>query len=357
MNEIIGRATNSITEILESSKIITNLTKSQLIDTRNLLNQLLQSDSSNNDWARVFYRQLSRLMDYNKSLLADFWIDLHDDILYILEGPDGKQTLGHNWERFVKKMKLECELERRMLHFQKAFGARKSLHQMCCEHREFFNKYLQKCIVFHSKVQVRDLVKNLDDFLCRNYGLPQVLINTENREYLKHKFKSIEIPFHCLNRSFKRYIDEKVNNNRSHFFPSAESRPSHIGYRSEAILSVLESNRWLVILGDPGSAKTTLLRWITRIFAEAVLPNVKKLLLKEDDCSVFRIPILIRIGEFAEWIKQHKTKMLIDYIGEHTWFSESYCSDDNGAVLRELIYHGHALILLDGLDEIPEVGR
>ena len=66
---------------------------------------------------------------------------------------------------------------------------------------------------------------------------------------------------------------------------------------------------------------------------------------------------MIRIGEFAEWLEQHQTKTLMDYIGEHTWFSEPYCHDDSGNVLKELIYHGHALILLDGLDEIPEVGR
>ena len=51
-----------------------------------------------------------------------------------------------------------------------------------------------------------------------------------------------------------------------------------------------------------------------------------------------------------------RTKTLIDYIGAHTWFSKRYYSDEkNGqVVMKELISQGHALILLDGLDEISD---
>ncbi len=117
-------------------------------------------------------------------------------------------------------------------------------------------------------------------------------------------------------------------------------------------------DRWIAILGDPGSAKTTLLRWITLFFAKAADSDHERMKSNRlDDCRVV-IPILIRIGEFAEWFDQHPTKTLMDYIGEHTWFSERYCDvDGRGSALKELIYHGHALILLDGLDEISEVGR
>ncbi|CAF4601858.1 unnamed protein product [Rotaria sp. Silwood2] len=45
-------------------------------------------------------------------------------------------------------------------------------------------------------------------------------------------------------------------------------------------------------------------------------------------------------------------------MGEHTlWDSKRYCHDDNKNVLKELIDDGHTLILLDGLDEITEVGQ
>ena len=54
-------------------------------------------------------------------------------------------------------------------------------------------------------------------------------------------------------------------------------------------------------LGDPSSAKTTLLRWITRIIAESVYRKDKEIVLEEERVYLsVRIPILIRISEFAE---------------------------------------------------------
>ena len=170
-------------------QLITNLTKSQLIDTRNLLNRLLESDSPRNDWTRLFCRQLKRLMDYNESLSDEFWIELHDDILYILEESNGEQNIGSNWKRFLKRMNFEEKLEQRELQFQQTFGERKSLNQLFCEHKEFFEEYLQKCISLHSKVQVQGLIENIDDLLCKIYGLTEVSLTSESRKRLKRKTK------------------------------------------------------------------------------------------------------------------------------------------------------------------------
>jgi len=220
MNEIITRAINSIADILESStKSITNLEKSQLIDTRKQLHRLLESNLPINDSTQLFCRRLHRLMNYNKSFPNDFWIDLHDDILYIQEELNGKQNLGNSWERFLKKMTLENELEQRKLQFQQTFGERKSLNQLFANHKEFFEDYLLKCISLHSKIQIEGLMENLDDLLVRDF-------NTENRALRKQKLKCIEIPFDCLNRSLQKHLlpfpmhnkmYETVNNSPSNF--------------------------------------------------------------------------------------------------------------------------------------------
>ncbi|CAF3335018.1 unnamed protein product, partial [Rotaria sp. Silwood2] len=94
-----------------------------------------------------------------------------------------------------------------------------------------------------------------------------------------------------------------------------------------------------------------------RIYADVLYHRHKKVILGRYKHTVVRIPVLIRIGEFASWLQYNPTKTLIHYIGEHTWFSKRYCQNGCGSVLKELIYRGHALILLDGLDEIPEVRR
>ncbi|CAF1187751.1 unnamed protein product [Rotaria sordida] len=94
-----------------------------------------------------------------------------------------------------------------------------------------------------------------------------------------------------------------------------------------------------------------------RIYGDAVYQEHEKVILEGNNHTTVRIPVLIRIGEFALWLKYNPAKTLIDYIGEHTWFSERYCQNDSGNVSKKCIDHGHALILLDGLDEIPEVRR
>jgi len=50
MDEIITRAIHSITDILESSELIKNLEKSELIDTRKQLHRLIESNLPRNDW-------------------------------------------------------------------------------------------------------------------------------------------------------------------------------------------------------------------------------------------------------------------------------------------------------------------
>ncbi|CAF1348657.1 unnamed protein product, partial [Rotaria sordida] len=81
-----------------------------------------------------------------------------------------------------------------------------------------------------------------------------------------------------------------------------------------------------------------------------------------------RMPILIRVGEFAQDLPKESDLPLIDYIGYHTWmgnrmidFSAEQKKEKQRSQLKKLqqalhdyIKLGYALIVLDGLDEIPE---
>ena len=239
------------------------------------------------------------------------------------------------------------------------------MHQLADEHEEFFKEYLQKCISLHSKLQVSGLIENINAFLCKNYELTHISFTPENRQRLEEKLKYIEIPLDYLDRylvdnsslfSTDVNLNKSVNYSINTFLTSTEPQLSK-NDKSSSITKALQSKRWIIILGDPGNAKTTLLRSIMCVYAKAVHHRHEKVILNEHNETASRIPILIRIGEFASWLEQHQTKTLIDYIGEHTWFSERYCHNDSGNVLKKLIYHGHTLILLDGLDEIPEVRR
>jgi hypothetical protein len=119
--------------------------------------------------------------------------------------------------------------------------------------------------------------------------------------------------------------------------------------------NIIRTKRWIVILGDPGSGKTSFARWLVRHLAQTLLLNGQH----STDYGPLRIPILIRIGEFAEMLRDHSSLTLFDYIGQHKWMGKSIVADSSislhklSCALQDYIKHGQALIILDGLDEIP----
>ncbi|CAF4811870.1 unnamed protein product, partial [Rotaria sp. Silwood2] len=118
--------------------------------------------------------------------------------------------------------------------------------------------------------------------------------------------------------------------------------------------NIIQSKRWIVILGDPGSGKTSFVRWLVHHLAQTLLLNEQH----STNYGPLRIPILIRIGEFAEILKEQPSLTLFNYIGKHKWMEEpiiddsSISSDNVSYALQDYIQQGEALIILDGLDEI-----
>lgn len=152
----------------------------------------------------------------------------------------------------------------------------------------------------------------------------------------------------------------------------------HVGIERTLPLSdAFRRERRLVILGDPGSGKSTLVRWLAVQFARAYLagkPQVEVLLHHADpdaetgDAMVSlgptRIPILLRIAQFAHDRQTAPGRRLGSFIGHH--LGERYGEavvDSRGhtldphrlnAVLRQLVDAGQTILLLDGLDEIND---
>ncbi|MBP9846692.1 MAG: ankyrin repeat domain-containing protein [Saprospiraceae bacterium] len=116
----------------------------------------------------------------------------------------------------------------------------------------------------------------------------------------------------------------------------------------------------LVILGDPGSGKTTVARWLAVNMAKAYLNEQKLLLVSryqvdpqvaEEDLKqqvsfgrIARIPIYIVISAYAQYCEHHQENSSLEAFIEHQY-------PDHSMTIMNFIHNGYALIILDGLDE------
>ena len=102
----------------------------------------------------------------------------------------------------------------------------------------------------------------------------------------------------------------------------------------------------LVLLGDPGGGKSTLVRYLALRHAQALLAEQSAI----DDGVLVRFPILIRLADYVEsgaW----QTHSLSAYLPHY--FARRECHlNDLDVVLRAQLSLGQCLVMLDGLDEI-----
>ena len=101
-------------------------------------------------------------------------------------------------------------------------------------------------------------------------------------------------------------------------------------------LEAVERYSKLMVLGKPGSGKTTFLQYA------AIQCNQGKF-------QPERLPIFIRLKNFASDARDSGEFSLLNYISE-----ECLCGS-NQQDIKTILNHGRALILLDGLDEVSEV--
>jgi predicted NACHT family NTPase len=106
-------------------------------------------------------------------------------------------------------------------------------------------------------------------------------------------------------------------------------------------LKAVEKYRKLMMLGQPGAGKTTFLQHI------AIECNQGRFQAK---C----VPIFIRLREFTENAKDVGDFSLFNYISHE--FNCCHISEPEQTITK-LLHDGRALILLDGLDEVPEQDR
>ena len=101
-------------------------------------------------------------------------------------------------------------------------------------------------------------------------------------------------------------------------------------------LKAVERYAKLMVLGKPGAGKTTFLQYL------AIQCN-------QGDFQAHRVPVFIRLKNFAEDALDEGNFSLLDYINQ-----DFYRSGVSAQEVETLLNEGRVLMLLDGLDEVPE---
>lgn len=156
---------------------------------------------------------------------------------------------------------------------------------------------------------------------------------------------------------FEEQRDVRRHREAGHLVADNPERPEPKDSRSP-VGERLGVSRRLVVLGDPGGGKTTMLRWMATAY----------LLLHKDDAAFTQvpdtqtlprrpwIPVLIRCRDLGE---ADLCRCFTDFLTQHLKKSELLPeeADVMRAVILDRIATGKALLLVDGLDEIanPQV--
>jgi tetratricopeptide (TPR) repeat protein/energy-coupling factor transporter ATP-binding protein EcfA2 len=134
-----------------------------------------------------------------------------------------------------------------------------------------------------------------------------------------------------------------------------------LGLRASiAIEETLQETKRLVVLGDPGAGKTTVLKYLAVICAEGRAPKELGLTAGTDGGSP--LPIFVPLREFAAECAQReygrgasRPYSLLDHL--YTCARERLLLNLPPGFFEEALDEGRGLVCLDGLDEVWAVGQ
>ncbi len=142
---------------------------------------------------------------------------------------------------------------------------------------------------------------------------------------------------------------------------------------NEKIITLAEAfykHRYLVILGAPGSGKSTLSKWLAIQLAKSFIASLgdstlTQIQVPSNHVNVFddqegnvtidigpiRMPILVKVSEYAEAYLD-KSISLIDFLEKNSFFEPFDEGEQIGGLIKNHLKTGRAVVILDGLDEV-----
>lgn len=140
---------------------------------------------------------------------------------------------------------------------------------------------------------------------------------------------------------------------------------------------VFQDERHLLILGDPGSGKSTLVKWLALQLTKGLLENQERVKIDKDqisdesaseedfkdnifDLGYTRLPVLIKIPEYTKFYDEFTfdsknydlSRGIIDFCGLHLPTIPSISQSDVQRLVKHYLVSNKAVFFLDGMDEV-----
>ncbi|CAF3295442.1 unnamed protein product [Rotaria sp. Silwood2] len=196
----------------------------------------------------------------------------------------------------------EATLLRRKNEFIISSEDQQNFSSLKSKYSNTFDLNLRQCLNLHSTISARGIFDNISLLMNRISEQP-IILDDQKRESLESSLKKFDIPLICPPILCRRVSNLKQNESDS-ILPLQTTDVSKNEHDTQVtcidLLKSIAAERGIVLIGSPGSGKTTIARWLTCELSRNLLNEQKNVVINDIDMGPARIPILIRIGEFAE---------------------------------------------------------
>ncbi len=114
------------------------------------------------------------------------------------------------------------------------------------------------------------------------------------------------------------------------------------------VIELIRKNRVIVLLGEPGAGKSTVLHYIAVSAAKHMLHVVGL-----SETNTTWVPIVVQFRDYQAVLRSRPGTELLAFIVESLQREYGFTDADN--IVRLALATGRALLLFDGLDEVPDV--